>query len=429
MKYKRHTWKRMSVFLFVLAVLVAGCARPERGTVLQSEASRLPPDASSAEVGTLVAGNSAFAFDLYQAFRGQGGNLFYSPHSISLALAMTYAGARGETERQMAETLRFGLAQQDLHRAWNALDAELARRGQGVEVGEGQGFALHIANSLWGQKGYPFLGEFLDILAEHYGAGLRVLDFAAASEEARVTINDWVSDQTKERIQDLIPPGVIDSMTRLVLANAIYFNASWNKPFEEGLTRDGPFTLPDGSRVTVPMMRQTENFLYAEGEGVQVVELPYVGHEMSMVVLLPEAGRFEAFEGALDAGRVDALLAGLARNTVALTMPRFEFESMLELSDILSQMGMPAAFGDGADFSGMDGTRNLFISAVVHKAFVAVDEAGTEAAAATAVVVAESAAPAEPVEMTVDRPFVFLIRDRQTGALLFVGRVVDPSVS
>jgi len=435
MKSKCLDWKRISVAVLVLAVLMTGCAGPGRGNVLQSDKSRLAPDAPATEVDELVSGNSAFAFDLYRALRAQPGNLFYSPYSVSLALAMTYAGARGETERQMAETLHFDVlaapgAQPALHTAWNALDVELARRGQGFQVDEGQGFQLHIANSLWGQKGYAFLAEFLDLLAERYGAGMRLLDFGSAPEEARVAINDWVSEQTQGRIEDLIPPGLITPLTRLVLANAIYFNASWDHPFQEDLTGDGPFHLLDGGQVAVPMMRQTEDLAYAEGDGVQAVELPYLGGEVSMVLLLPEAGRFEAFEEALDAGRVDALLETLSRRRVALTMPRFEFESSMELSETLGQMGMSDAFGEGvADFSGMDGTPNLFISAVVHKAFVAVDEAGTEAAAATAAIVGERAMPEEPVEMTVDRPFVFLIRDRLSGSVLFVGRVVDPSAA
>jgi serpin B len=379
---------------------------------------------------SVVAGNSAFALDLYQVLRQQSdGNLFYSPYSISLALAMTYAGARGETEQQMADTLHLTLSQDRLHPAFNALDAELAQRGKGVEGDDGAGFQLRIANSLWGQKGYEFLSTFLDLLAEHYGAGLRTLDFEQAPEEARVTINKWVSEQTEGRIEDLIRPGLIIPLTRLVLANAIYFNAAWSYPFEESRTRDDVFYLLDGSQVTVPMMAQTERFRYAEGEGYQAVELTYKGGEMAMVILLPEAGRFEEFESGLDAERVDRIVEDLARSNVALTMPKFEFDSSFELAEILSEMGMPDAFThEIADFSGMDGTRRLHISQVVHKAFVAVDEAGTEAAAATAVIMVESAAPGSPVEVTVDRPFVFLIRDIGSGAILFVGRVVDPSV-
>jgi serpin B len=418
--------KLLSVLLVVVLLTLAGCGNGAE--TAHSEKQRVTaPNVNQADLADLANGNSAFAFDLYEALREENGNLFYSPYSISLALAMTYAGARGETEGQMAETLHFILSQDRLHPAFNALDLELARRGEGAKGKDSEGFRLNIVNAIWGQDGYKFLPEFLDLLAENYGAGLRLLDFAKAPEESRVTINDWVSDQTEGRIKDLIPQGLIDTLTRLVLTNAIYFNAAWSKPFEERLTDDGTFHLLDGGEVTVPMMRQTASFGYAEGEGYQAVELPYDGRELSMVILPPEAGGFEAFEGSMTAERVDAILKGLTYGEVALTMPKFEIESDFSLAQVLAAMGMPDAFSRAADFSGMDGTLKLFIRDVVHKAFVSVDEAGTEAAAATAVIIAEKAMPALPVEVTVDRPFVFLIRDIETGTILFVGRVVNPS--
>jgi serpin B len=405
-------------------VNAAGQVKELAGPKGQREA---PSEVGQADVAELVGGNSVFAFDLYQVLKKGNDNLFYSPYSISLALAMTYTGARGETEQQMAETLRFLLAQERLHPTFNALDLVLASRGEGAEGKDGEGFRLNIVNAIWGQEDYTFLSEFLDALAGNYGAGLRLLDFVNAPEEARVTINDWVSEQTEGRIEDLIPPGIINALTRLVLTNAIYFNAAWSQPFEPRLTEDGTFYLLNGGEVVVPMMVQTESFPYAEGEGYQAVELLYDGEEMSMVILLPEAGGFEAFEGSLDAERVEAILKGLAHGRVALTMPRFEFESGFSLKETLSALGMPIAFSGEADFSGMTGGRDLFISEVIHKAFVSVDEAGTEAAAATAVVMELLAMPEEPVEFTMDRPFIFMIRDIETGAILFVGRVVDPS--
>ena len=417
----------VGIMLAVLLGLVA-CAQPLSSEILRSEKQRLTsPDVNEAELATLVGGNSAFAFDLYQALREEDDNLFYSPYSISLALAMTYAGARGETEQQMADTLHFILSQDRLHPAFNGLDIELSRRGEGAEGKDGEGFRLNIVNAIWGQEGYEFLSEFLDVLAENYGAGLRLLDFVNAPEASRVTINDWVSEQTESRIEDLIPQGLINALTRLVLTNAIYFNAAWLHPFEEERTHEGTFYLLDGAEVTVPMMTQTESFGYAEGEGYQAVELPYDGRELSMVILLPDAGQFEEFEDSLDAERVDAILKDLARRRVALTMPKFEFESGFSLKEALAAMGMPLAFFGDADFSGMTGNRDLFIADVIHKAFVSVDEAGTEAAAATAVVMMRAAMPEEPVEVTVDRPFMFMIRDNETGAILFVGRVVNPS--
>jgi len=417
----------ISVLMLTLMVGLAACPRAAGGELLQSEEPReTAPEVSASDGATLVEGNSAFAFDLYQELKDEEGNLFYSPYSISLALAMTYGGARSETEEQMANALRFSLSQNQLHPAFNALALELDSRGEGAEGKDDEGFRLNVVNAIWGQLDYEFLNDFLDLLAVNYGAGLRVLDFIGATEESRVTINDWVSDQTEGRIEDLIPAGLISPLTRLVLTNAIYFNAAWEYPFEEDMTEDGIFHLLDGGEVTVPMMRQTESFGYAEGDGYQAVELPYDGGELSMVILLPASGQFEAFEETLDAAQVDGIIGSLEHRQVSLTMPKFEFDSSFSLRDTLSAMGMPVAFSMSADFSGMTVNPELFIAEVVHKAFVSVDEAGTEAAAATAVVMVPIAMPPEPAEVTIDRPFIFLIRDIETGAILFVGRTLDP---
>jgi len=417
----------ISLLIILLVLPLVACTQPAEAGVVKSDRLRITsPDVSPAEESLLVEGNSAFAFDLYQALREKDGNLFYSPHSISLALAMTYAGARGETAQQMANTLHFNLSQDNLHPAFNNLDIELSERGQGAQGKDDEGFRLNIVNAIWGQKDYSFLPTFLDVLAENYGAGLRTLDFIKETEKSRVTINDWVSDQTEGRIEDLIPQGVIDAATRLVLTNAIYFNAAWQYPFGETMTADGLFYLLDGGQVTVPMMKQTESFGYTEGEGYQAVELPYDGGELSMVILLPRAGQFEAFEEALKAQQVDDIIRGLQNTQVTLAMPQFEFDSDFSLKDILTGMGMPVAFSGSADFSGMTGSPDLFIDEVLHKAFVSVDEAGTEAAAATAVIMKETAMPSQPVEVTIDRPFIFLIRDIDTSAILFIGRVLNP---
>jgi serpin B len=418
----------ISVLIVLLILPMIACGQPVGGELLKSDKERITsPDVSPSEQALLVEGNSAFAFELYQALREQEGNLFYSPHSISVALAMTYAGARNQTAEQMAATLQFMLEQDRLHPAFNWLDAELASRGEGAEGKDSKGFRLNIVNAIWGQKDYTFLSDFLDVLAENYGAGLRILDFINETEQSRLAINQWVSDQTEGRIEDLIPQGAIDALTRLVLTNAIYFNAAWECPFDEDFTADGPFYLLDGGQVSVPMMQQTESFGYTDGEGYQAVELQYDGNELSMVIFLPEAGQFEAFEEGLQAQQVSDIISGLQPTLVDLTMPKFEFDSEFSLKDTLSGMGMPVAFSAAADFSGMTGTPDLCISAVLHKAFVSVNEAGTEAAAATAVIVGESAMPGQPVEVTVDRPFIFLIRDIETGAILFVGRVMNPS--
>jgi serine protease inhibitor len=425
--------KKIVVIVLALVLLVPVIAsiqltQPAAAEVVQSDKERITsPNVTQSEQALLVEGNSAFAFKLYQAIRGESGNLFYSPYSISLALAMTYAGASGETAQQMADALQFMLDPARLHPAFNWLDAELASRGQGAQGKDGKGFRLNIANAIWGQKGYEFLPAFLDVLAENYGAGLRLLDFINETEQSRVAINKWVSDQTEGRIENLIQPGAINELTRLVLTNAIYFNAAWEYPFDKDMTADGPFYLLDGGQVTVPMMKQTQSFGYSEGEGYQAVELPYDGDELSMVILLPASGNFQAFEEGLQAQQVAAIINDLQNTQVTLTMPQFKFDSEFSLKDTLTEMGMPDAFSpEDADFSGMTGNRELFISDVVHKAFVAVDEAGTEAAAATAVIVGTTSVPESPVEVTVNHPFIFLIRDIQTGAILFVGRVLNP---
>jgi serpin B len=417
----------ISVLIVLLLLPLIACDQAAGGELLISDKERITsPDVNPSDQASLVEGNSAFAFELYQVLREQDGNLFYSPHSISVALAMTYAGARSQTAEQMAATLRFLLEQERLHPAFNWLDAELASRGEGAQGKDDEGFRLNIVNAIWGQKDYEFLSDFLDVLAENYGAGLRILDFINETENSRLTINEWVSDQTEGRIKDLIPQGAIDALTRLVLTNAIYFNAAWEDPFDEDDTADGPFHLFDGGQVIVPMMKQTESFGYTEGDGYQAVELQYDGGELSMVILLPEAGNFQAVEEGLQSQQVSDIISGLQFTGVALTMPKFEFDSEFSLTNTLADMGMPVAFSGDADFSGMTGNHALFISDVIHKAFVSVDEAGTEAAAATAVIMPESGPPEPTVEVTIDRPFIFLIRDIETGAILFVGRVMNP---
>lgn len=418
----------LSILMLIPLLSLVGCGQIASGQVLQSDKPRdTSPLVNENDLAALVDGNNAFAFDLYQVLKQTGGNLFYSPYSLSEALAMTYAGARGETEEDIAEALNFTLSQDRLHPAFNSLDLQLKQRGQGAEGKNGAGFQLDVANAIWGQNGYQFLAQYLDILAQNYGAGLRIVDFIEQTEQSRVTINQWVSDQTQGKIKDLIPQGAIDDLTRLVLTNAVYFNAAWQYPFNKEATSDGLFYLLDGSSVTAPMMRQTESFGYAEGANYEAVELPYSGQELSMVILLPKAGQFEAFENSLDAELVKTIIGQLQMNEVSLTMPKFEYESSFGLKQALSTLGMGVAFTPDADFSGMDGGHNLLIQDVLHKAFVSVDESGTEAAAASAVIVGLTAMPAQPTQVTIDRPFLFLIRDIPTGSIIFVGRVLNPA--
>lgn len=412
----------------LLALSLVACAQPVSGDVLQSNKPRITsPAASQSDIAAVVAGNNAFAFQLYQQLNNKNGNLFYSPHSISIALAMAYAGARTQTELQMADTLHYTLSQDRLHPAFDSLDIALSQRGQGAQGKDGEGFRLNVVNAIWGQKDYSFQPSYLDILAQNYGAGLRILDFINKTESSRITINDWVSDQTEGRIKDLVPQGAINNLTRLVLTNAIYFNAAWLHQFNKAATANGPFNLIDGQKLTVPMMKQSESMSYSKGSDYQAVEMLYDGQQISMVILLPDTGKFHGFEQSLQAQPVADIINNLKTARVNLTMPRFEFNSQFGLKDVLAAMGMPAAFTDNADFSGMTGKRDLHISDVLHKAFVSVDETGTEAAAATAVIVGVTSMPVDPpVDVTIDRPFIFVIRDIPTGEILFVGRVMNP---
>jgi serpin B len=421
--------KKLIFYLITICLIssLVGCTQSVAAKELKSDKERInTPQASQTEIGSLVDGNSAFAFNLFQQLINRDENLFYSPYSISLALAMTYAGASGQTAQEMADTLHFFLSQDKLHQAINWLDTELAKRGVGAAGKDEEGFRLNIVNATWGQENYRFLDAFLDILAENYGAGLRILDFVKSTEAARNTINEWISQQTEGRIEELIPQGAIDNATRLVLTNAIYFNAAWMYPFKEENTVDGVFNLLDGDTVIVPMMNQTELLSYVQGDGYQAVELPYDGNELSMLLIMPDKDNLTSFERSLNSEIITNIITQLATKQMVLSMPKFEFKSEIGLKQVLTEMGMPTAFSGMADFSGMTGGRDLFIGDVLHEAFVSVDEAGTEATAATAVMMKLTAAE-ETVNMALDHPFIFLIRDMKTDTVLFVGRVLNPT--
>ncbi len=415
------------LFFALISVLILPACNPRLSpTETHSTLQRaIAPEVASGDVEQLAAGNTAFALDLYQTLKGQDGNLFYSPFSISLALAMPYAGARGNTETQMGQVLHFTLPQDRLHPAFNALDLALTNKVNG----EDDDFDLNITNSIWGQQGYPFLQTFLDTLSLNYGAGMRMADFENNPEPSRQEINQWVSDQTKERIPELIPQGAITVDARLVLVNAIYFNAKWQFPFDSNLTQDGSFTLLDGSQSTVPMMRfhEEKQLLYTDGEGYRAIALPYIGNTATMLIVLPDSGTFANFERGFDVAQLETLKSNLHPMPVLLTMPKFSFSNTFSLSDALANMGMTDAFTHGiANFSGQNGSKDLYISAIFHQAFVAVDELGTEAAGATAVIEMLEGQSVDLITMTIDHPFLFFIQDSETGTILFAGRVVAP---
>lgn len=446
--FKKNTFNLCLVIIITAAVIFSSACKTgnsdedsditvvTEGNLMKSTSERnTSPELAEGDLNKLVTDNTTFALSLYQVLREEQGNLLFSPLSISTALAMTYAGARNTTETQMGTTLHFDLSQSRLHAAFNALDLALNSRGEGGPGSEGEGFRLNIVNATWGQEDFPFIPEFLDVLAINYGAGMYIVDFISNPENARLTINDWVAEQTNDRIQDLLSPGSVSTDTRLVLTNAIYFYASWGLPFNKGRTRERDFFLIDGSAVTVPMMSLTgssgengEILKAAFLDGYQAVELPYQDGELSMVIILPDTGRFLEIEQALDTVMIDQVIDALGPGHLDITMPKFGYESDFNLSGPLIRMGMPDAFDLGlADFSGIadiQETQRLYISDVVHKAFISVDEDGTEAAAATAVVIGVLFVP---TAITIDRPFIYFIRDIETRAILFIGRVLNPA--
>lgn len=370
----------------------------------------------------VVEGNNGFAVDLYRQLDKKDGNLFFSPYSISNALAMTYAGARGNTAKEMGTAMHFDLEAARFHPAF----AALSREWQGPV--KGRKYQLKIANRLWGQKDYGFLPDFLKTSQDQYQAGLKEVDFIGDTEGARQAINGWVEDQTNKKIKELIKRGILNVDTRLVLSNAIYFKAAWMRPFSPKATKPGDFTTSAGKKVAVPTMHASLRTNYFADGAVLGLELPYENHELSMIILMPKkADGLADLEKRLTAIQLKTWLNKLRDHLVQITLPKFKVTAEFHLNSVLKQLGMKDAFErQKADFSGMTTREKLFISHVVHKAFVDVNEAGTEAAASTAVVMERLSLPPRGV-FNADHPFLFLIRDAKTGSILFMGRVVDPT--
>ncbi|MHC4625100.1 MAG: serpin family protein [Planctomycetota bacterium] len=396
-----------------------------------------PASKANRKESIIVKGNNRFALKLYGKLHDKPGNLFFSPYSISTAVAMTCAGARGQTERQIARAMHFPLIlaadpaehpqlqphRRQFHELFRTVMEDLNSR---TEKGA---YELNVANALWGQRGCRFYKEYIELVETNHQGRLTEVDFIRAAERSRKTINTWVEKQTNEKIKNLIPPGALNQLTRLVLTNAIYFKGNWASRFEKEKTSKAPFTLNNGDKVNVPMMNQTETFNYMQAEDFQLLEMPYVEDELSMLIFLPK--KFDGlnkFEKTLTSENLSLWLTKLHKTKVIVSVPRFKVTSEFGLSDVLKSMGMKDAFTPQADFSAMSGMKDLFISAVLHKAYVDVTEEGTEAAAATGVVVGVTSVPPPPPEFRADHPFVFLIRDNRTGSILFIGRVANPAV-
>lgn len=421
-----------SVSCLLLASLVtsgcgsSGAATPIEMTTARSSAVRVvDPQVSADDAKTLSADNAAFAFSVYGNLKNASGNLVFSPISVSLALAMAYAGAAGDTASEMATALQFSLPPERLPPAFNALDLALAARGEGFLGTDGGPMRLQMINSVWGEKTYSFKSEYLDTLALNYGAGVNLVDFVGSPEASRQLINAWVAQQTEGKIAALLPQGAINNGTVLTLTNVVYLNAAWKYPFPPENTHDGPFARLDGSQVTVKMMSNAGAISALATPDLKAAALPYQDTRLSLLVVVPEPGKFDQVEASLDGKWLDGLVASMTVQSTLVKMPRFTVDTNAPVEDALVALGMQAAFQLGlADFSGIDGTRSLFIQNVAHRAYIVVGEKGTEAAASTAVSIGRGV---PDITIVADRPFFYLLRDEPTGAILFMGRVVDPS--
>ena len=384
------------------------------------------PSSNQADQTEAVNSSNAFAVDLYAQLSKQPGNLFFSPESISTAFGMAYAGAQGQTATEMEHVFHFTLPPDRLHPAMGALLAEMNA--------EHKGYELRVADALWAQQDASFQASYLKLVQADYGAGFRPVDFKSSPDGVRETINAWVEKQTNDKIKDLLSPGVVNSSTRLVLTNAIYFKGNWQDQFDKEATQKEEFHLSATQWVMAPLMHRTGGYRYYDGGTFQALELPYAGDEISMVVLLPkETEGLPALEQSFASGVAGEWIRKMEPvDKVILTLPRFTMTQQFELSSALSAMGMAQAFSNAVDFSGMTGKPDFTISAAIHKAFIDVNEQGTEAAAATSIVMRATAArmpfpEPPPIVFRADHPFLFILLDTRSGSMLFLGRVADPT--
>lgn len=388
------------------------------GAALRAQGPARLETGAKAAVHPMISAGNAFAFDLYKRLSKDAGNVFFSPYSITVALAMAHEGARGATAREMEKALRLpadAAARRDFFAGdINRLGAEL-----GVEMG----------NAFWAQSDYKFLPQYKETLEKYYQAAAFNADFKTAADKARLEINGWTETKTRGKIKDLFPPNSLNSLTRLVLADAVYFKGNWETQFDKSLTADEDFYTTPKNKVKVGMMKRAgsgSKFNFFETVDLQLLELPYKGGKLSMLVLLPPAGGLKKLEKQISPAQLDAWKKGLYNRRVDVFLPRFILNAKYMLHETLAKTGMPSAFTDQADFSGMDGTKNLYIQRVVHQGFVEVNEEGTEAAAATGVAMGLKSMPMAAPEFRADHPFIFLIQERGTGRIIFMGRVEKP---
>ncbi|MFC1690749.1 serpin family protein [Nanoarchaeota archaeon] len=405
--------KQTTILAIILALLIIGCGGPEPIKVDDSQAT--PETAQS-----VVQANNQYAFELYSQIKKESAeNIFYSPFSISTALAMTYEGAKGQTAEEMQNVFHFPID-------------DLTRRSGYAKVinqinKKDKKYKLHTANALWAEQNYQFLPEYINVNKQYYGGEITNLDFKNNPSGSKDIINKWVEDQTNNKIKNILSS--LSPLTRLVLTNAIYFKGKWDVEFEESRTKKQDFEITADNTIKVDMMNlagEDAEFPYTEDDDFQILELPYKGKEVSMVIMLPKENNISKLDK-IDAEKLSEWRNSLREQQIILSMPKFKFETKYSMGKTLSDMGMPTAFSKDADFSGMDGTKLLMIDQVIHQAFVEVNEEGTEAAAATAVIMIKEAVSMDrPIIFNADHPFMFIIHEKETGTILFMGRVVDP---
>lgn len=391
--------------------------------ILLSSLGFLVSSCRSQDISGVVNANNQFACELYSQYKSGKGNVFFSPYSISSALAIVYEGAKGKTAEQIQSVFHFpkdGIARREsfleIYNRINKKDKE---------------YQLHTANALWAQKDSPFLKDYFALTEKYYAGRVTNLDFKREAEKSCLIINRWVEEQTNNKIKNLIPQDALGEMTRMVITNAIYFKGLWAKQFDKKDTTESEFRVSPADKVKVQMMRLTDReaeFNYAEAESLQILELSYKGGELSMLILLPKEGSMSSLEESLNVRKISALRESLKKENVEVYLPKFKFEAKYFIAENLREMGMPAAFSEEADFSGMTGKRDLFISDVIHQAFVEVNEEGTQAAAATSVMCGITAIQEDIKIFNADHPFIFIIQQRDTGNILFLGRVNNPNL-
>ena len=417
MKSQGHNSRSILVALLGFSLVitiglpVVGCGTGA-SAVLDGKSQAKPSAQAKSDLVTVAAASNAFAFDLFRYVRSEEQNLAFSPYGLSVVLSMAMGGAKSDTYQELADTLHLDLPADRLFPASGALDQSL----DGISD-------LTSASALWGQTGLSYQRDYIDLLGKTYGAPLRLLDFYSNYPAAVKAINDWVSKVTNGRIpQQMSPGGTPSAPVNFMLTNAVYLKAKWDEPFKPGQTTQGPFHLASADSVQVPIMHQTSELGYASADGLEAVELPYKDGRLSFVAIVPSEGQFEQVATSLSWGQVEHLLEAVADREVSLGLPRFAFSSSPDVTTGLKDLGLRTPFSGSADFSGI-ANPGSFLSEVVEEAFIAVDEEGTEAAAGATVV---GVASAPDVMLTIDRPFFFLVRDTQTGAILFLGQVTDP---